>query len=60
MACSWNTLYAEEVGVQLSLLPILVGFLTYKVALITRQGKQVRYVQPRHDRPADKPVAAPA
>uniref|UniRef100_A0A7S0RYR5 CGL160/ATPI domain-containing protein n=1 Tax=Chlamydomonas leiostraca TaxID=1034604 RepID=A0A7S0RYR5_9CHLO len=37
----WNTMYAEDAGVTLNLLPMLVGFLTYKVAIISRQAKQV-------------------
>ncbi|KXZ55025.1 hypothetical protein GPECTOR_3g187 [Gonium pectorale] len=37
----WNQLYAEQVGVTLELLPILVGFFTYKIAVITRQYKDV-------------------
>lgn len=35
-------MYAEDAGVTLNLLPMLVGFLTYKVAIISRQAKQVR------------------
>ncbi len=34
-------MYAEEYGVHLNLLAILVGFLTYKIAVISRQAKQV-------------------
>lgn len=37
----WNTLAAEQVGLTLQLLPMLVGFLTYKVAVVARQGKDV-------------------
>ena len=37
----WNQLYAEQVGVTLQLLPILAGFFTYKLALITTQAKEV-------------------
>eukprot|EP00198_Chlamydomonas_reinhardtii_P000902 XP_001690237.1 ATP synthase I-like protein [Chlamydomonas reinhardtii] len=37
----WNQLYAEQLGVTLELLPILVGFFTYKLAVITRQYKDV-------------------
>ncbi|KAG2425355.1 hypothetical protein HXX76_013769 [Chlamydomonas incerta] len=37
----WNQLYAEQLGVTLELLPILVGFFTYKIAVITRQYKDV-------------------
>jgi hypothetical protein len=35
-------LYADEYGLRLNLLAMLVGFLTYKVAVISRQAKQVR------------------
>lgn len=41
VACRWNQLYAEQLGVTLELLPILVGFFTYKLAVITRQYKDV-------------------
>ncbi|KAK9818075.1 hypothetical protein WJX72_006729 [[Myrmecia] bisecta] len=34
----WNTLAAGETGVTLQLLPILLGFFTYKVAVIARQS----------------------
>lgn len=34
----YNTLFAEDTGLYLSLLPMLVGFFTYKVALIGKQG----------------------
>ncbi|KAG2430748.1 hypothetical protein HYH02_013587 [Chlamydomonas schloesseri] len=37
----WNQLYAEQLGVTLELLPMLVGFFTYKIAVITRQYKDV-------------------
>ena len=34
----YNTLVAEETGLYLSLLPMLVGFFTYKVAVVGKQG----------------------
>lgn len=34
----YNSLVAEETGVTLSLLPMLVGFFTYKVAVVGKQG----------------------
>lgn len=34
----YNTLIAEDTGLYLSLLPMLVGFFTYKVALVGKQG----------------------
>lgn len=37
----WNELYAEQLGVTLQLLPMLVGFFTYKLAVIARQYKDV-------------------
>lgn len=37
----WNYLYASTYGLELELLPILVGFFTYKLALITVQAKEV-------------------
>ncbi|KAL6765477.1 ATP synthase I-like protein [Haematococcus lacustris] len=37
----WNALYADESGITLNFLAMLVGFLTYKVAVVARQGKQV-------------------
>lgn len=35
-------MYAEDYGVELNLLAILVGFLTYKIAVIARGSKLVR------------------
>mmetsp|Transcript_8378 Transcript_8378/g.14368 ORF Transcript_8378/g.14368 Transcript_8378/m.14368 type:complete len:396 (-) Transcript_8378:1090-2277(-) len=37
----WESLYAEPYSLHLDLLAILVGFLTYKLAVFARQGKQV-------------------
>ncbi|EFJ50401.1 hypothetical protein VOLCADRAFT_88973 [Volvox carteri f. nagariensis] len=37
----FNQLYSEQLGVHLELLPMLVGFFTYKLAVITRQYKDV-------------------
>lgn len=37
----WNELAAEQTGVTLQLLPMLVGFFTYKFAVIARQAKDV-------------------
>ncbi|GFR48266.1 hypothetical protein Agub_g10131 [Astrephomene gubernaculifera] len=37
----WNELYSDSLGVQLQLLPMLVGFFTYKLAVISRQYKDV-------------------
>ena len=37
----WNTLKAEEVGLMLQLLPMLLGFFTYKGAVIARGGIDV-------------------
>lgn len=34
----YNTLAAEQTGLQLQLLPMLVGFFTYKGAVVARQG----------------------
>jgi len=34
----YNSLVADETGVTLSLLPMLVGFFTYKVAVVGKQG----------------------
>lgn len=34
----WNELAAENVGVTLYLVPILLGFFTYKMALVARQS----------------------
>lgn len=34
----YNTLVAEETGLYLSLLPMLVGFFTYKIAVVGKQG----------------------
>jgi hypothetical protein len=33
--------YADIYGLQLQLIPMLVGFFTYKLAVIGRQGLQV-------------------
>lgn len=32
----WNTLASEEIGITLQLLPILVGFFTYKGAVVVK------------------------
>ncbi len=51
-ALRWNTLFADDYGVHLNLLAMLVGFLTYKIAVVTRQGKLVRWMTggvPPHD-----------
>ncbi|MEW5297050.1 MAG: hypothetical protein WDW38_007187 [Sanguina aurantia] len=37
----YNTLYADDLGVRLQLLPELVGFFTYKFAVVFRQGQEV-------------------
>lgn len=37
----WNQLYADQFGVELQLLPMLVGFFTYKIAVVFRQGLQL-------------------
>ncbi|GLC43548.1 hypothetical protein PLESTB_001569200 [Pleodorina starrii] len=37
----FNQLYSEQLGVHLELLPMLVGFFTYKLAVIARQYKDV-------------------
>ena len=34
----WNTLAAPDVGLTLQLLPMLLGFFTYKAAVITKTG----------------------
>lgn len=37
----WNALYAEDYGVTLNLYGMLLGFFTYKFAVIGRQGLQL-------------------
>lgn len=37
----WNTLYAEDYGIYLNLYGMLVGFFTYKLAVVGRQGLQL-------------------
>jgi ATP synthase protein I len=37
----WNTLYADEYGVTLQLYALLVGFFTYKLAVLGRQGLEL-------------------
>ncbi|KAG2493998.1 hypothetical protein HYH03_007925 [Edaphochlamys debaryana] len=37
----FNQLYADQLGVHLELLPMLVGFFTYKLAVVARQYKDV-------------------
>ena len=36
--CRWNTLAAQDVGITLQLLPMLLGFFTYKAAVIAKTG----------------------
>lgn len=37
-ACRWNALAVDQTGITLQLLPMLLGFFTYKGAIITRQS----------------------
>lgn len=37
----WNALYAEDYGIYLNFYGMLVGFFTYKLAVIGRQGLQL-------------------
>lgn len=37
----WNLLYADEYGVTLQLYALLVGFFTYKLAVLGRQGLEL-------------------
>lgn len=37
----WNMLYADEYGVTLQLYALLVGFFTYKLAVLGRQGLEL-------------------
>ena len=37
----WNLMYADDYGIKLNLLGMLVGFFTYKIAVIARQGKEM-------------------
>jgi hypothetical protein len=37
----WNQLYADDYGLTLQLIPELLGFFTYKLAVVARQGLQV-------------------
>ena len=36
--CRWNQLKADETGIMLQLLPMLLGFFTYKAALVSKQA----------------------
>ncbi|GAX83105.1 hypothetical protein CEUSTIGMA_g10531.t1 [Chlamydomonas eustigma] len=37
----WNVLYADKVGVTLQLLPMMIGFFTYKIAVLARESKDL-------------------
>lgn len=37
----WNQLYADRVDLTLQLLPMLVGFFTYKIAVLARESKDL-------------------
>ncbi len=37
----WNQLYSDDFGITLQLVPILLGFFTYKFAVLGRQGLQL-------------------
>jgi ATP synthase protein I len=37
----YNTLVSESSGLHLELLPMLVGFFTYKVAVVAKQGLEL-------------------
>lgn len=37
----WNALFAEQYAIQLELLPMLVGFFTYKLAVVSRQSLEL-------------------
>jgi len=39
--CRWNTAFADDYGVHLNFLAMLVGFLTYKVAILGKQAKEL-------------------
>jgi ATP synthase protein I len=56
----WNTLFAAGAGLSLQLPPMLVGFFTYKLAVIARQSLEL--ARELSARPADStpPTAPPA
>ena len=38
LACRWNELKAEDVGLALQFVPLVLGFFTYKAAMVARGG----------------------
>lgn len=41
VTCRWNLLATDKTGVTLQLLPMLLGFFTYKAAVIAQAGLSV-------------------
>ena len=37
----WNLLYSAKFGITLQLLPMLIGFFTYKIAVLARESVDV-------------------
>lgn len=56
----WNTLAAPDVGLTLQLLPMLLGFFTYKAAVITKTGLSLLESMSKESEQITDQTAAPA
>ena len=58
--CRWNTLAAPDVGLTLQLLPMLLGFFTYKAAVIAKTGLSLLESMSKESEQTTDQTAAPA